>query len=54
MSFVEKVDATIQSEHGFDVFILLPTCGLINSEQIGISEQLCDDRKGPYYQVDTI
>ena len=24
---------------------------LINSEQIGISEQFCDDQKVPYYQV---
>ena len=24
---------------------------LINSKQIGISEQLCDDQKVPYYQV---
>ena len=24
---------------------------LMNSEQIGISEQLCDDQKVPYYQV---
>ena len=24
---------------------------LINSEQIGISEQLCDGRKAPYYQI---
>ena len=24
---------------------------LINSEQIGFSEQLCDDQKVPYYQV---
>ena len=27
------------------------TVHLINSEQIGISEQLCDDQKVPYYQV---
>ena len=24
---------------------------LMNSEQIGISEQFCDDQKVPYYQV---
>ena len=24
---------------------------LINSEEIGISEQFCDDQKVPYYQV---
>ena len=28
----------------------MPVC-LINSEQIVISEQLCDDQKDPYYQV---
>ena len=27
------------------------TVYLINNEQIGISEQLCDGKKVPYYQV---